>query len=110
MDRCKQHASRDRMIRALVALCAICAGCGYGEVSPAAYGYAEAVYAVASRRAVDRVDDLQTRLDRAQAEGQLSDREAGWLRELVGDCRAERWTEAQHGARRLIESQASGLR
>jgi len=94
-----------------MALCAVwaggvCVGCGYGDIGPEAYSYARAIDAVASRRAADRIDAIESQIDAGTRSGSLAAREAGWLRELLDECRAERWTEARRGARGLLESQA----
>jgi hypothetical protein len=97
---------RNRMLILAMALCAVCAGCGYGDLSPDAYSYAKAIDGVASRRAADRVAAVESQVDRALETGSLNDREADMLRDLLDYCRAEHWDDARRGARRLLESQA----
>lgn len=80
-------------------------GCGYGEVSPAAYQYAKAIYSAASRRATEHLDTVEASLDEALASGELSPQEAGWLRGMIEDARQGEWEAAQKRARRLMEDQ-----
>ncbi|MGL4513744.1 MAG: hypothetical protein ACRCT8_11695 [Lacipirellulaceae bacterium] len=86
-------------------VCALCVGCGYGALSDEAYGYAEAVFGVAGRKAAERVEAITADIGAAERDGRLRAHEATWLRTMLDDCRAERWSEAQRAARAMMESQ-----
>ena len=80
-------------------------GCGYGEVSPAAYAYAKALYGVANRQAADRLDAVDEQIAAAEEAGELSPREAGWLGDIVDEARDGDWKDAAAAARRMMEDQ-----
>lgn len=82
-------------------------GCGYGEVSPAAYEYAKALYGVANREAADRLDGVADQIKADEASGEITPTEAEWLGEIVEQARAGDWPGAAAAARRMMQDQVS---
>lgn len=101
--------SFDRLIKsstlATIALTVLCVGCGYGEVSPAAYEHSKSLYTVSNLRSSDSVERVAEAIARDLEAGKLSESEAGWLTDICDDCRAARWREAQDAARRIMQDQ-----
>lgn len=81
-------------------------GCGYGEVSAGAYGYAQALYALSNKQAAGRIEAVAAQVAASQEKGEITRREAAWLGAILDDCRASRWEAAQSASRRLMEDQA----
>ena len=81
-------------------------GCSsYGEVSPAAYQYAKALYSVTNRQAADRLPTVVTQIDEAHGRGEISKQEANWLNGIAVDAEEGRWEDANQACRRLMEDQ-----
>lgn len=96
-----------RVCLPLIALGAVLAvGCGYGPVSPAAYGHAKSLYTVANLKAANSIKPATLAIADDASEGVISAREAEWLNAICADCRASRWEAAQAAARRMMEDQA----
>lgn len=83
----------------------VASGCGYGEVSPAAYDYAMAVYSITNRQDKERLDQITAQIQSSQEGGELSEKEAGWLNDMIQDARDGRWKSASHAARKMMEDQ-----
>lgn len=81
------------------------AGCGYGEVSPNTYQYAQALYGLTNKRAEAKLDPVSAQIESARAAGELPDREAEWLQAIVADARRGDWQAANAAARRMMEDQ-----
>ena len=77
----------------------------YGEISPVAYEYAKALYAVTNRKATDRLDDVQQQIENAEDHHELSTKEARWLLQIVQLARQEDWQSASQKARQMMEEQ-----
>lgn len=88
-----------------IILLAPLAGCGYGEVSGAAYDYAMALYSITNRRAEAKLDGVESQIAAAADQGEISAQEAEWLLEIVGDARRGEWRTANRAARRMMEDQ-----
>lgn len=88
------------------ALLLLTVGCGgYGEVSPTAYEYAKALYAISNRQASANLDGVEQQIDQAESVEQLTTQEAAWLTDIIADCRAGEWQTAQKAARRMMQDQ-----
>jgi hypothetical protein len=83
-------------------------GCGYGEVSPAAYDFATALYSISNVRAGDRLNEVSTMIESARTSGKLTDKEATWLTEIVSDARSGDWETAAKKSRRIVADQVKG--
>lgn len=84
----------------------LAAGCGgYGEVSPAAYDFATALYSISNGRASDRLDEVSTMIEAAHTRGELTEDEVSWLNAIVSDARGGDWTQAAKESRRIIADQ-----
>lgn len=105
MTNCKKRASRFPLSAISFVLLAI-VGCGYGEVSPATYGYAKALYTLSNTQAADRIDEVADKIAAAAAAGEVTQREAGWLNEICDQCRSGDWAGAQQAAKRMMRDQA----
>ncbi len=81
------------------------AGCGYGAVSPEAYRYAQALYAITNRQDVERLEKFRAQLDQSLQAGTLSQREARWLLAIADQGESGDWADAQAAARRMMEDQ-----
>ena len=102
------YVSRLSAVSPLLACLLFVVGCGgYGEVSPTAYEYAKALYSLANRQAADRLDEVELQIDTALEAGEITDYEAGWLRDILEDARNEDWNAAQKAARRIMDDQVS---
>lgn len=83
-------------------------GCsGYGEVSPTAYEYAKALYAISNRQANQKLDPVAKQIEQAESAGEITGREATWLHDIVEDCRQNEWQAASKAARRMMEDQVA---
>lgn len=80
-------------------------GCGYPEVSPKTYEIAKALFSATNLRQTERIDELERMIDKANDTGEISNREAGYLDEVIEHGRAGDWEEAQQQARQLMEDQ-----
>jgi hypothetical protein len=90
----------------LFALVANVSGCGYPEVSPKTYEVANALYAAANRQSTEHVEKAAVITEELLAIGDISEREAGWLREIAEKARSGDWNGAAAEARALIADQA----
>jgi hypothetical protein len=89
----------------LAAALLLVAGCGYGEVSPAAYDFATALYSISNVRAGDRLNEVSGMIESARTSGRLSEKEATWLLEIVSDARSGDWETAAKKSRRIVADQ-----
>jgi hypothetical protein len=80
-------------------------GCGYGEVSPAAYRYAQALYGLSNRQASERIEEVAAKIAAAAAAGEVTQREACWLTNICDQCRDGDWAGAQQAAKRMMRDQ-----
>jgi len=80
-------------------------GCGYGEVSPAAHEYAQALYTLSNRQSADRIDEVAAKITAAASAGEVTSREADWLNDICDQCRNGDWADAQQAARSMMEDQ-----
>lgn len=85
----------------------ITVGCGYPEVSPKTYEFAKALYSATNLKQSDRVDEVETLIEAAISKGEISRREANYLREIIELSRSGEWEEAQKMTRRLMEDQVN---
>jgi hypothetical protein len=108
MNHVARRHDRRLTITGFLALLGIpAAGCaGYGDVSPAAYDYATALYAISNRQAADKLDAVTNQLAAAQAAGELAEHETEWLTDIVDEARAGDWQSANQHSRRMMEDQA----
>lgn len=81
-------------------------GCGrYGNVNAAAYDSATALYSISNRKAEDKLPVMIEQIHAAKTAGDLSQQEAEWLEEIVGDARDGNWESAANASRRMMEEQ-----
>ena len=81
-------------------------GCGgYGEISPTAYEYAKALYSITNRKASESLDSVRDQIIASLEAGDLSQKEADWLTNIIEDSRAGEWQSANSSARRMMEDQ-----
>ncbi len=81
-------------------------GCGgYGEVSPNAYEYAQALYSITNRQSVDGLDRIEEQISTALERSEITETEAPWLKDIVSDAREGNWESANSAARRMMEDQ-----
>lgn len=92
-----------RWLFALTLLCVV--GCGYGEVSPTAYEYAQSLYNISNRKLAGHLQVAKTQVSEASDSGDISAKEAKWLQAIIEDAEQERWKQAMKSARRLMEDQ-----
>ncbi len=84
----------------------LAAGCGgYGEVSPAAYDIATALYSISNGRATHRLDEVSTIIKAAHTRGELTEDEVSWLNAIVSDARNGDWAPAARESRRILADQ-----
>lgn len=97
---------RPRLADCLALVLAFTTGCGgYGEVSPAAYDHAVALYGLSQRQTEAGLAKVETSISESLQRGALTDREAKWLRAIVDRARGGDWTAARGQARRLMQDQ-----
>lgn len=99
--------TRFRRRSGLLLVCLLVTGCGYPEVSPAAYDCAKALYSVCNRKDAPRLDAVEDAIRDAESQGDITATEAGWLRAIVAEARNERWEEAAAEARQLMTDQVT---
>lgn len=88
-------------------IAAVCiAGCGYPEVSPKTYEIANALYAASNRQSAEHIDKAIAVTEELLVSGEISEREAGWLRAIADQARDGDWDAAAAEARTLIADQA----
>jgi hypothetical protein len=80
-------------------------GCGYGEVSPATYQYAKALYSICNRRAEKQLVPASEQIEAARSRDELPEQEAKWLRQIIDDAAGGDWEAATKSARRMMEDQ-----
>lgn len=80
-------------------------GCGYPEVSPKTYEIAKALYSVSNLKREEALEKIEALISESLQTGELSDREADFLTEIVAHCRAGDWETAQSECRKLMEDQ-----
>jgi hypothetical protein len=80
-------------------------GCGYGEVSPKTYEYAQALYSITNRQADEKLAEFESQIGQAATNGELSEDEVGLLRDIVATANGGDWKAAQQECRELMEAQ-----
>jgi len=84
-------------------------GCGgYGDVSPTTYEYAKALFSICSRRSPVTLDHITEQIDESLDQQEITEREAGWLRQIIDEARAGDWEKALSRSRRMMEDQVKG--
>jgi polyhydroxyalkanoate synthesis regulator phasin len=81
-------------------------GCGYPEVSPKTYEVANALYAASNRQSTEHIEKAAAITDELLAAGEISEREAGWLKAITEQARSGDWDSAAKEARALIADQS----
>ena len=89
----------------LLLLLTILPGCGYPEVSPTTYEIAGALYSVSNLKREDGLANVETLISESLQAQEISSREAGYLIEIVQQCRAGDWETAQAECRRMMDDQ-----
>lgn len=103
---CNSNSTNAKALLCLTACLAV-VGCGYGEVSPAAYQYAQSLYGLANRKASDRIELVSQKIDEALQSEAISAREAQWLEDIVDLARQGDWERAQKSSRRMMQDQVT---
>ena len=81
-------------------------GCGsYGEISPQAYQYSQALYSICNRCDEAKLARLVDQLAIAREKQELTGTEAAWLNDIVATAKAGEWPAATLAARQLMEDQ-----
>ena len=101
------HASNNAIIRWLcVLLFVTIVGCGgYEQASSESYEYAKALYSITNRKAADRLPVISKAMATSLGDGKLTNREFGWLTDIVRDAEDGKWKAANQAARQLMEAQ-----
>lgn len=100
-----RHEMTVRHWLALICICILFSGCGYGEVSPTAYKQATALYSICNRKDATRLEEFATGLQQATEAGEITERESEWLMDIVQKGRQENWEPAMKMCRRMMEDQ-----
>ena len=90
---------------AIAAVLLVATGCGYPTVSAETYDITKALYSACNRQSMEHVVRVQELVDRHLAQGQISDREANWLHEMIEQARDGHWESAALERRSLLEDQ-----
>ncbi len=80
-------------------------GCGYGKIGPKAYEYAKALHSICDRKDEKRLEKLDTMLKKSQKKGEVTEKEARWLNEIVAKARQMQWEDATADARQMMQDQ-----
>ncbi len=91
-------------IPVLLLLCGL-TGCGYPDVSPKTYEISKALYSACNRKSEEHVSKVSELIESHLESGDLSEREANWLRAIVRDAENGKWEAATLEARQLMEDQ-----
>lgn len=83
-------------------------GCGYGKVSPKTYEFAKALHTTCSRQSPEHLEKAADMIKESHKKGEISDKEAGWLNDIIADARAGNWKTATSQARRMMKDQVEG--
>lgn len=90
----------------LMVLVASPGGCsGYDDVSPTTYEFAKALYSITNRKAEDRLPSFKAKLQEAVDSGEVPQREAEWLTDIVAEAEQGDWQAASRECRRMMEDQ-----
>ncbi len=86
------------------------AGCGgYDEIGPVAYDFSKALYSITNRKAEEKLDEIDQRIEVALEQGELTNRESRWLKDIVQSARDGKWGSANKASRRMMEDQVHKL-
>lgn len=77
----------------------------YGTVSPKTYEIASALYSVCNRHDAGRLPVVDGLINDAQQAAEISESEAGWLREIVRSAHQGDWEQAMLDARTMMSEQ-----
>lgn len=96
-----------RYSRSVLAACCmiVLGGCGYGELSPLGYQYANALHAISRRQRAEKLAEFGEQIEQSARAGQLSKAEIGWLRSILQLARNDDWATAVAESRALMEAQ-----
>lgn len=89
----------------LACLCTL--GCGYGKVSSKGYQYAITLYSICNQKDEKRLAVFVDKLDSATSEGELTEKEAGWMKGIASQAQTGDWQAAATESRQLLDDQAS---
>lgn len=93
------------LLIAVIIAVIVLANRGYGKVGTKTYEYAMALYSITNRRDRTRLDKLAEMIDESKSEGDVTDKEARWLRQIVEKAREDEWETAASQARRMMDDQ-----
>lgn len=89
----------------LLLVVSLCGCTGYDNVSPTTYEFAKALYSITNRKAEDRLASFKAKLQEAADSGEVPQREADWLLEMVTQAEDGDWKAANQECRRMMEDQ-----
>lgn len=79
----------------------------YGDVSPAAYELATALYSIANRADANRLPQVKQLVVENHQSGKLSATEQAWLLEIVDVAEQGDWEVAMKSARTMLDEQVT---
>lgn len=98
--------ARVPMVTILLGVIVSLPGCQqYGDVSPAAYELATALYSVANRADASRLPQVKQLVIENHQTGKLSATEQSWLLEIVEVAEQGDWAAAMTSARTMLDEQ-----
>lgn len=82
-------------------------GCGreYAGASEQTYKIATALVNICDRKAEDKFEVVETLIDDGVRDGKVSEREAGYLRDIVQQAKDGEWESAEARARQVLSDQ-----
>ena len=78
---------------------------GYGELSPKSYDYAKALYSICNLKDDKRLAKVETMITDSAKNGEITERERGWLQDVIDRARDGDWETATARARRMMADQ-----
>lgn len=102
------HRMKTTALLVLSLVCLSTLGCGYGKVGPKAYDYAITLYSICNRHDAKRLTIFVDKLETATVEGELTEKEAGWMKEIAVQAQVGDWQAATTESRKLLDDQVTG--
>ena len=97
--------SRKRLALVVLVALGLAGGCGYGEVSPATYQYAKALYNITNRKLENRLPAVEQQIAASAEAGDVLPHEVSWLQAIIDSAKNDKWQKAMRAARRMMEDQ-----
>lgn len=94
-------------VAVLTTVAVVFQGCGsYSEVNALTFAHAKALYAACNSQQPKRLETCAAMIMEAQSAQQISNKEAGYLQDIISVGQAGNWEDAQAMARQLMSDQA----